>query len=634
MTAAQQDFAQALYDNFPDPVIFADVDHIILSVNAAALKQFGCAAKDIVGSSVQALYVSDRDFERARRQSLKALADKRFAEGIYRYRRLDETVFTARLRVTAVTNGAGEKTGFVGIVHDISDYLELDRERKKAGEILNTALQAIPEGFVIFDKDERILIFNDAYRRICGPAAPKIQVGMSAEEVMIAVYEAGHYPLAPLGSPQAEAWMKTRMQDFRNPKGDAQVFPYGDGSWLRVEDLKTPDGNTVGLRIDVTALKLAEFALDRQRLDYYTLLQNIPDFICRISADLTYTFVNERYAQFVGRSADELVGQSLLDFVAEKDRERLARILSNLSAEEPTVAREQYWQMPDDTDFWILWSNTAIFRGSNLVEYISVGRDVTQLKLQQQRIAQQSAELQRKNDALNQFTGTVSHDLKAPLRHMSMFSEMIGEDVASGNLDELPVYAGHLRQSARRMDQLIDSLLDYAQIADEIGTWQTVSMTDVISDAILNLDSFIREAEASIEVSVLPQLKGDPELLKRLCQNLIGNAIKYRRDDVKPMIRIYTETNEDTVGIYFEDNGIGIDPRFSRKIFDVFQRLHRDESIYPGTGIGLALAKRIAESHSGSIELDTAFTHGARFVVTFPELKQSGGKREVFGTLR
>jgi PAS domain S-box-containing protein len=627
MTAAQTDFVQAIYDVFPSPVIFVDADRVILSVNTAAIEQFGYAADELIGGSAHRLYASNYDFEAALYQSVADPGKIQFSEGIYRYRRRNGTVFTARLRVTPVADARGVKLGFAGIIHDISDYLELDRERRKAGEILDTALQAIPEGFAIFDADERIIVYNDAYKKICGAAGPKLKVGMTAEEIMLAVYEVGYYPNAPVGSPQAKAWLERRMRAFRNPGGDNQIFEYGDGRWLRIEDLKTQDGNTVALRIDVTDLKRAEIALDRQRLEYYTLVQNIPDFICRISRDLRYIFVNDRYARFVGTTADDLIGKSLLDFVPQKDRESLAATLKNLSLQEPLTAREQHRKLPGGSDLWLFWSNIALFDGDELVEYVTVGRDITELKQQQQRIAQQSAELQRKNDALNQFTGTVSHDLKAPLRHMSMFSEMIVEDVASGNLEELPVYAGHLRQSARRMDQLIDSLLEYAQIADEIGSWQVVSMTEVISDTILNLDSFIQEAGATIEVSALPHLKGDPELLKRLCQNLIGNAIKYRREDVKPVIRIYAETDGDIIRIVFEDNGIGVDPRFSRKIFDVFQRLHRDESIYPGTGIGLALAKRIAESHGGSIELDTAFAHGARFVVTLPEPGQSGGKQ-------
>ncbi len=279
---------------------------------------------------------------------------------------------------------------------------------------------------------------------------------------------------------------------------------------------------------------------------------------------------------------------------------------------------------PGQADTWMLWSLLAVFDGTRVSEVISVGRDITMQMQQQERIARQTAELQRKNDALNQFTGTVSHDLKAPLRHIAMFSDMINDDIQSGNLGDLPSYAAHLRQSARRMDRLIESLLDYSQIAYQIGNWTPVLLSEVVADAILNLESLIRSADAEIEVGDLPLIRGDAELLKRLAQNLIGNAIKYRRAGVPPSIRVFGESRGDTDYFYVEDNGIGIDPRFATKIFDVFQRLHRDESVYPGTGIGLALSKRIVESHNGTIELDTGFTKGARFIIAFPKNNSSG----------
>ncbi|HTO31296.1 MAG TPA: PAS domain S-box protein [Pararhizobium sp.] len=619
MPISQKHFIQALYDSFPDPVVIVDADRMILAANPAASKQFGYAPDEFRNCPARRLYAVDEDYDACLSRDSEKIAGEDFSDGVYRYRRKDGSTFSARLRVTQVADEAGTMQGFIAVVHDISDYLHLAEERRQAGDILNTALQAIPEGFAIFDRNETLIVYNDAYRKVCGPVGAALRVGMTAQEIVTAVYESGSYPLAPVGSPEAAEWLEGRMYDFRHPGGKASVFPYGDGRWLRVENLRTEDGNTVALRIDVTELKEAELARDRQRLEYYTLVQNIPDFITRISRDLRFTFVNDRYAAFSGLSADELIGKPFLDFVPKQDRERVVGVLGNLTPDTPILSREQKRILADGSDFWVFWSNMAVFDGNRLVEYITVGRDVTELKQQQARIAQQGAELQRKNEALNQFTGTVSHDLKAPLRHISMFSEMISEDVASGNLDELPTYARHLRQSARRMDQLIDSLLDYAQIADQIGNWQAVSMADVISDAILILGTFVREAGARFEFDSLPQVKGDPELLKRLCQNLIGNAIKYRKEGVKPVIRIYSEKEDGQVRVCFQDNGIGVDPRFAKKIFDVFQRLHRDEAVYQGTGIGLALAKRIAESHNGSIALDTTFSEGARFILTLPE---------------
>lgn len=618
-------FAQALYENFPDPVFLVDLDRTILAINAAACRHLGYGQEQVVGKSVRMLYASESDFRRAVRQTPHPFpSDKIFTEGIYRYRRSDESVFNGRLRVTLVRNAAGGIQGYVGIIHDISDYLELDRQRKRAADIMNAALQAIPEGFAIFDADERLVVFNEGYRQICGNAGASVEIGMSIEDIIGLVYQAGHQPLLPDDEGDADQWMERRLRDFRQPPGTPQVYLYSDGRWLRFEDFKSPDGNTVCLRIDVTELKQAELARDRQRQDYQMLVQNIPDFICRISTDFTYVFVNKAYADFVGKPDEALVGKPLLDFVPENDRALLLELFQSLSPEQPVISREQRRLLPDGSDFWIFWSNMAVFDNGKLVEYVTAGRDVTALKQQQLRIAQQTTELQRKNEALSQFTGTVSHDLKAPLRHISMFSEMLSEDVGKGSFDDVPTYTRHLRQSARRMTQLIDSLLEYAQIADRIETWQDVSMAEVISDAILNLGTFIREADARFEFDGLPIVKGDPELLKRLCQNLIGNAIKYRKDGVRPVIRIYCERRAGALRICFQDNGIGIEPRHAKKIFDIFQRLHRDESVYAGTGIGLSLAKRIAESHNGDIELDESFSEGARFVLTLPDPAPSG----------
>ncbi|WEZ83387.1 PAS domain S-box protein [Rhizobium sp. 32-5/1] len=620
----QDHFARALYETFPEPVVVVDQAKTILAVNQAATQQFGHAEEELLGQHVRMIYATDEDYT--------ACLSKRSIEGntgaisdsVYQFKRKDGTVFSAELRSTLVTGPDGESCGFIGVIQDISDMLKLDKARRDAREILDTALAAIPEGFAIFDRNERLLVFNEAYRRVCGPAGPILQLGMTAEDIIRIAYEGGHYPDAPVGSPGALEWIESRLFDFRNPTGLAKVFPYGNGRWLRVENFKAKDGNTIALRVDVTAMKQTEIALERQRQEYLSLLQNIPDLVGRFTPAREILFVNSNYADFFGTTPEAMVGTDLLAHVPEHMQEATRRAFSDVQPEAGISSQEVLHVRPGQPDTWILWSLLAVFDGTRVSELISVGRDITTQMRQQERIARQSAELQRKNDALNQFTGTVSHDLKAPLRHIAMFSDMINDDIRSGNIEELPGYAAHLRQSARRMDRLIESLLDYSQIAYQIGTWSLVPLSDVVADAILNLGSQIRGGGAKLITGDLPMVHGDAELLKRLAQNLIGNAVKYRRPDVEPVIRVYGESTDDTDFLYVEDNGIGIEPRFATKIFDVFQRLHRDESVYSGTGIGLALAKRIVESHNGRIALDTSFTKGARFIVAFPKNKSSG----------
>lgn len=309
MPIAQKHFVQALYGSFPDPVVIVDSSRVILFANPATMKQFGYALDEIANLPERILYASDQDYDACLSRDARERAGEDVCDGVHQYRRKDGSVFSGRLRVTAVTGEDGAALGFIGVVHDISDLLELDRERKKTADMFDAGLQAIPEGFAIFDGQEKLIAFNEAYRRILGTAGHGLQAGMTAEEILVAVYEAGNYPFVPIGSPDASAWIERRLQDFRHPSGKAHVFPYDNGRWLQAENLKAGDGNTVALRIDVTALKEAELALDRQRLEYYTLVQNIPDFICRITPDLRCTFVNRTYAEFVGKPAIELAGK-------------------------------------------------------------------------------------------------------------------------------------------------------------------------------------------------------------------------------------------------------------------------------------------------------------------------------------
>ncbi|CAN7445895.1 PAS domain S-box protein [Ensifer sp. ENS07] len=494
MAALNEDLVfKALYETFPDPVIIIDAERIIRSANNAALRQFGYPSAEFIDRSVRLIYATDAEYAK-RLQNRAARVDETAPRtSNYLYIRRDGSTFSGHLRTTPLINDQGEELALIGIIRDVSDLTEAVSERQKASEMLNAALEAMPEGFAIFDREERLVVYNRAYQAICGPAGPALKPGITAEEILLLARQGGHYPDALPGTREGNEWIASRLRDFRYPDGKPKIHRYADDRWLRVENIKAKDGNTVVARVDVTDLKRAELALERQR-----------------------------------------------------------------------------------------------------------------------------QELEHKNEALAQFTATVSHDLKAPLRHISMFSEMIEDDLKAGNQTELAENARHLRDSVRRMNRVVDSLLDYAQIAHRITDWTQVRLSDVVSETLTILAGDANDANATFEVGPLPELEGDPELLRRLVQNLVGNAIKYRHADRPPVIRIHGSVLHQTVELVVEDNGIGIDPRFATRIFEVFQRLHKDETVYGGTGIGLSLAKRIAESHGGSICLDTSFREGARFIVLLP----------------
>ncbi|KQS79124.1 hypothetical protein ASG25_11150 [Rhizobium sp. Leaf384] len=594
---------QALYDALPDAVVVTDLRGLIQSANPGCATVFGYDPVSLIGQPFSLLVDGAGEADATVDQSGPVL-----------YRRADGASFSGMTRTVAVHGDAG---GDPYVLRVISIRHRPDvPEIASSSRAVDTALDVIAEGIAIYDRDERLLLCNRAYRALFGPVGDRLRIGMSVVEIAASFLSADGMAPAPPGSPEAEAWVTRQLDFFRRADGRAEIISYGNGRWLRAENTLMADGNTVVIRVDVTDLKRVEMALERQRQDYATLVETIPDLITRLSPDLVYTFVNQRFAAFIGLSPDAVVGRKVGDFIDREDP--LTATLRGLTPDAPATMREQRRITAGGAEVWIQWSNLAVFEGEELVEYVTVGRDITEIKQQQIRIAEQSFELQRKNDALGQFTSSVSHDLKAPMRQISMFAEMISDDIATNDLGNVSSYAAKLHEKSRRLIQLVDSLLDYARIADRIASPQRVQLREVVEDALGNLQAHIDESGARVVVEHLPDVIGDQELLKRLFQNIIGNAIKYRRTGVAPELTINGWREGSFVHIAFPDNGVGIDPRHADRIFDIFQRLHRNEDLYPGTGVGLSLARRIAESHGGTIVLDPQYRAGARFIVSLP----------------
>jgi signal transduction histidine kinase len=239
------------------------------------------------------------------------------------------------------------------------------------------------------------------------------------------------------------------------------------------------------------------------------------------------------------------------------------------------------------------------------------------------QLAEQALELQRSNAELEQFAYVASHDLQEPLRKVASFCQLIEKRYAD-KLDERGTeYIAFAVDGAKRMQILINDLLTFSRVGRLNPTRDDVDLGATLDEAIENLDTAITESGAEIirEGQPLPRVNGDPTLLAMVWQNLIGNAMKFSRDGVAPRVVIDCEHSASEAGgpwtLTVTDNGIGIAEEFSDKVFVVFQRLH-GRDVYTGTGIGLALCKKIIEHHGGSIWIDNPFTEGTRFRFTLP----------------
>ena len=224
--------------------------------------------------------------------------------------------------------------------------------------------------------------------------------------------------------------------------------------------------------------------------------------------------------------------------------------------------------------------------------------------------------LQRSNQELEQFAYVASHDLQEPLRMVASYCQLIERRYTDALGDEGKEFVGYAVDGATRMQALINDLLTYSRVGRQDGPLRRVEAKQVVEHALVNLSNAIEESGAAISVGDLPAVMGDASQLTRLFQNLIGNAIKFRGER-RPEVEVGAEPDGDNVAFRVRDNGIGIEARHVERVFQIFQRLHSREQ-YEGTGIGLAVCRRIVERHGGTIELESEPGVGTTFLFTLP----------------
>ena len=229
-------------------------------------------------------------------------------------------------------------------------------------------------------------------------------------------------------------------------------------------------------------------------------------------------------------------------------------------------------------------------------------------------------DLQRSNSELEQFAYVASHDLQEPLRKVASFCQLLQRRYA-GRLDaKADEYIEHAVDGAKRMQALINDLLAFSRVGRTAQRREPVSCAVLLAQAWANLAADVRRTHATIEVGELPVVLGEASLLTAVFQNLVNNALKFRADE-PPRVTVSVRRDGEFWLFSFSDNGIGIEPEYAERIFVIFQRLH-DKAAYPGTGIGLAMVRKIIEYHGGRIWLDTTITAGARFWFTLPALPE------------
>lgn len=245
------------------------------------------------------------------------------------------------------------------------------------------------------------------------------------------------------------------------------------------------------------------------------------------------------------------------------------------------------------------------------------------LRIANESLHRRAAELARSNEELESFASIASHDLQEPLRKVRTFTEQLTVLESERLSEKGRDYLARANSGAERMQKLIEDLLKFSRVSTQGRPFQTVDLAEVTNRVLVDLENQIQDAGAVVEVEPLPVIAADPLQMQQLMQNLISNAIKFRRPDVTPEVKVRAEEEDGKARLTVSDNGIGFEPRYSARIFRIFERLH-GRTEYPGTGIGLALCRKIVDRHGGTIEAEGVPGQGATFTVILPVVQPNG----------
>lgn len=323
-----------------------------------------------------------------------------------------------------------------------------------------------------------------------------------------------------------------------------------------------------------------------------------------------FRLVNRQLAYILGYDEAELIGRPALGFVLPEDRECVRENAVKMLKAGCSAGYEFRIVTKQARIKWVMETVAPVYyqrRRATLGSLV----DVTERKQVEERLKQLTDEMQRSNAELEQFAYVISHDLQEPLRMVSSYTQLLAKRYKSrldADADEFITYAV---DGARRMQTLLHDLLDYSRVGTRGKPFGLVNCEHVIDQALANLKIAIEESGASVTHDILPSVMGDEGQLVQVFQNLVGNAIKFRRDE-PPQVHISAQRRNSVVTFTVSDNGIGIDPQHSSGIFEIFRRLHTREE-YPGTGMGLAICKKIVERHGGHISVKSQPGQGSTF---------------------
>jgi len=394
-----------------------------------------------------------------------------------------------------------------------------------------------------------------------------------------------------------------------------------DGTERAIADsaapIRTDDGRLVGVVLvfhDQTEQRAARKAIDHLA----AIVESSDDGIISTAPDGTIVSWNQAAEKIYRYAPQDAIGNHIAMLVPEDQRPALQAILETVTRGERIEHRDTVCTRRDGSSLTVSLTVSPMRDASGAVNGASViARDITARKLAEEMLHRLNEDLASSNRELEHFASVASHDLQEPLRMVSSYTQLLAKRY-DGQLDaDAHEFIHYAVDGADRMQRLLHDLLSYSRVTSRGDPFAPVDTEVVLGEAMENLQLAIRESGAAVTHGSLPVVNGDRSQLMRVFQNLIANAIKFRKGDEPPSVHVSCERRDGRWRFAVQDNGIGIDPKDFERIFLIFQRLHTRQE-YPGTGLGLALCQRIVVRHGGEMWVESDVGQGTTFFFTIP----------------
>ncbi|MFP4380517.1 MAG: PAS domain S-box protein [Candidatus Sumerlaeia bacterium] len=595
LTQAYDRYA-SLYNYAPFGYISLDSNGRIIESNYAFADQIGLSRQELHGRLFLNFVPPEcqKDYKQFY-EGIFTTGDRAHAE--IKLAKSNRQIFHASIQGVTGNSGVDEAEKCRITILDITDRIEAQLALQESEKRYRLMIENTDTGIIVLNRYGRILECNESCARIFGK--------QDAEQLVQSdIFEYLPWEDRKMMQDRIDICTRTGKLDSL----EMRIRP-GNGKQRYALISATRENTSVGPCIsaivrDISSLKKVQ----KEQIRFFDLSI---DFFCIADMEGRFISLNKAWETQLGYSREHIINENFADYVHPDDLDNTLQALNGLNAGENILHFENRFRDASGNYRWMSW-NSAPYPEEGLI--YGVCRDVTEQKSAQEKMGALIAELRAANAELEEFSYAASHDLQEPLRTLSNFCGLLETDLGDSASERALEDMRHIFNASKRMQKLVSDLLDLSRAGRREIQLEEVDLNECLDECLEMLAMLIEQKGARIVSEGLPQVRGDRGMLIRVFQNLIGNALKFSGDN-RPYVQLSASVEGSFNKIIVQDNGIGIDPRYQEQIFLPFKRLASYQGP-DGTGIGLAICRKIVQRHGGSIWLDASNGIGSRFCFT------------------